>query len=691
MRSTWLIRSSIILVFWMAFIVGGSAYADIVIEQGSPHLGWYVFNELPHEVEDYNNVHIEEHNQWIPYGNYANNGDDRPLTNHQIEVFNADGDREYTINSNINVEPHVDHQQYGPVLNANHRVFEPGRHRIVYTIRSENGQIIDSVERWYTVAQPRPPARIRVTPDPLEFGNVRIGNNREMNLIVENIGDEGCPDLAVTNIYHEGSNEFEIIAGGGQPRILRGERHQIRVRFSPRQPVGRKNATIVIRSNAQNANPYNARLTGNAEGLPDISATHSRDNPLNFPHTWLNHNEEISFSIRNVGDEGTILVIDRMSIDGNGAPYFSVRIELPIRLPVGERIEVPVIFAPEAVGNFSPALHIFSNDPDDNPYDIPMNGEGIPEPVPDIDVNQRNYNFGPVLVDEEENWELVVYNRGSATLTVSETSFIGQNPDHFRLSNGSQFEVAPGADHNLSIYFRPTDRQRYSATLRFRSNDPDEDPFDVLFFGQGVAPIIGVPEELTLGTHNEHEDPIRALLTVRNRGDYRLTINHFEFSGNESQYYRTDSDEYNIEPNEAQDIEISYHPPDTGINRSIEAELVFQSNDPERLHRLVRISGYLSLQKILLDLPVEFGLAAVYPNPFNSITTIMYQLPVRSHIQLTVIDLMGQRVELLASGEIEAGIHHLVWDSTGSPVGLFICRLEAGASFVQTIKLVLTK
>jgi hypothetical protein len=49
----------------------------------------------------------------------------------------------------------------------------------------------------------------------------------------------------------------------------------------------------------------------------------------------------------------------------------------------------------------------------------------------------------------------------------------------------------------------------------------------------------------------------------------------------------------------------------------------------------------------LADVPSEFRLLQNYPNPFNPSTTIQYDLPITSHVTLTIHDVLGRVVTTL--------------------------------------------
>jgi hypothetical protein len=85
----------------------------------------------------------------------------------------------------------------------------------------------------------------------------------------------------------------------------------------------------------------------------------------------------------------------------------------------------------------------------------------------------------------------------------------------------------------------------------------------------------------------------------------------------------------------------------------------------------------------------------IYPNPFNPVTTIAFNIPDRGQVRLAVFDVNGRRVRELVDDVLTPGEHSVVWDGrndTGvtSAPGVYFARLEAGSKVV-TRKMVLAK
>jgi hypothetical protein len=94
-------------------------------------------------------------------------------------------------------------------------------------------------------------------------------------------------------------------------------------------------------------------------------------------------------------------------------------------------------------------------------------------------------------------------------------------------------------------------------------------------------------------------------------------------------------------------------------------------------------------------LPLKFALEQNYPNPFNPATTIQFDSPDRTHVNLTVYNVLGQKVTTLIDEELGPDSYEQVWDGTnegGSHVasGIYFYRLSAGDK-LETKKMMLLK
>ena len=88
--------------------------------------------------------------------------------------------------------------------------------------------------------------------------------------------------------------------------------------------------------------------------------------------------------------------------------------------------------------------------------------------------------------------------------------------------------------------------------------------------------------------------------------------------------------------------------------------------------------------------PEEFSFHQNYPNPFQGVTTIEYVLPVSTHVELTVYDVLGRRVRRLVDEVRVAGHHQVRFDARGLPSGLYFYRFNT-EFFSQTKQLVVVR
>ena len=93
--------------------------------------------------------------------------------------------------------------------------------------------------------------------------------------------------------------------------------------------------------------------------------------------------------------------------------------------------------------------------------------------------------------------------------------------------------------------------------------------------------------------------------------------------------------------------------------------------------------------------PTEFGLHKNYPNPFNPVTTISYDLAKDVYVELAVYNILGGKVITLVNGNQPAGSYQLEWDGRDSrglivSSGMYLLRINAG-NYCKTNKMVFVR
>jgi hypothetical protein len=89
-------------------------------------------------------------------------------------------------------------------------------------------------------------------------------------------------------------------------------------------------------------------------------------------------------------------------------------------------------------------------------------------------------------------------------------------------------------------------------------------------------------------------------------------------------------------------------------------------------------------------LPKKFKLYPVYPNPFNPVATIEFDLPRAADVRLSIINLNGESVYELLDGHYKAGKIISTWNAAEFPSGIYFCRLSINGK-LSTRKMTLMK
>jgi len=99
---------------------------------------------------------------------------------------------------------------------------------------------------------------------------------------------------------------------------------------------------------------------------------------------------------------------------------------------------------------------------------------------------------------------------------------------------------------------------------------------------------------------------------------------------------------------------------------------------------------------ITAQMPNEFALLDNYPNPFNPVTNIKFQVPEASEVSMIVYDVQGHLVKkLLSNSTFEPGEHSVQWDATDNynnsvSTGVYFYQFVSG-NFQKIGKMMLIK
>ena len=89
------------------------------------------------------------------------------------------------------------------------------------------------------------------------------------------------------------------------------------------------------------------------------------------------------------------------------------------------------------------------------------------------------------------------------------------------------------------------------------------------------------------------------------------------------------------------------------------------------------------------ETPREFFLSEAFPNPFNNVVKLNYQLPEATLVSIRVFDTSGRMVSTLVNGEIEAGYHVVSWEGRDVASGTYLIQMDVlGSRSTRKVTLV---
>ena len=92
---------------------------------------------------------------------------------------------------------------------------------------------------------------------------------------------------------------------------------------------------------------------------------------------------------------------------------------------------------------------------------------------------------------------------------------------------------------------------------------------------------------------------------------------------------------------------------------------------------IVTINGVLSSSENNHNIPNNFSIDRIYPNPFNPITNITFLVPLNDeNVKINVFDILGTLQNELINDSYEAGKYEVAWDATNNSSGIYFIELK---------------
>ena len=333
------------------------------------------------------------------------------------------------------------------------------------------------------------------------FGTTSTGTSLTRTFKIINTGNADLTSLAVNK---DGTNAADFSVGSlSSTTVTPSSTATFDVTFTP-STIGAKIAAIHIASNVTGAkNPFDINLTGTGAILPEIVIEQPAGTGLTDNVSSVNFGSAVSgsstaakvFTIKNIGTADLTGIA--IAKDGTNAAEFTVDATgMLTTILAGQSTTFSVTATPSGGGTRSAAIHVASNDADENPFDIALTVTGL---VPQISVEQpagtalsdgvSTVSYGLGITGASSTKTFTIKNTGTADLTGLSLTKDGTNSGDYSVdATGMSTTIIAGGSTTFTVTFTPAAIGTRTAAIHIANNDGPRNPFDIALTGEGVIP-----------------------------------------------------------------------------------------------------------------------------------------------------------------------------------------------------------
>ncbi len=497
-----------------------------------------------------------------------------------------------------------------------------------------------------------------IAPDPLDFGDVTVGESATDAVTVSNGGTAACSLTDASFDDSAFSTDFS-----GPVDVAPGGSADINVTFTP-DVAGAASATLTV--GVADDDDLTSTVQGNGGSPADFSV-----DP-----------DELDFTViaGNVSDAQTIT----LSNNGSGEGTYSVSAVIVTNRPDGEvptRAEGPVERQSEIV--LDPEVLPQTTEPSRGGDIV---GDGSFETgTPNAAWSEFSSNFGTPICDEAS----CGLGGGSGPFDGVFWTWFGGIGGAEEIGSVEQDVTIPAGAATLSFWHEiPA-----VGTTGFMSVTMDGDEIfrstdaDAIKYGVYTQVMVDVSAYADGGTHTLRFEST----TDAGDGATNFFVDLVEITSEAGLVITVDPESGTVDAGGSADISVVADASTAEVG-SYSAEVIFTTNDPDNETFTVPVSIEVVGTPNTEDegIPTEFALQQNYPNPFADLTTIKYALPEAARVTVTVYDAVGRRVATLVDEDRTAGYHEAQWVTRGLASGVYFYTIEAG-TFSRTMKMSLVR
>ena len=310
-----------------------------------------------------------------------------------------------------------------------------------------------------------PSIAMEVTPNPLNFGTVRVGSSSAESVTVSN---SGTAKFTLSKVSASGSG-FTISGLSAPETLLPGQSIKLTVVFKPTS-AAQESANLLVAINTQGP-----QTAGGLKGTGSTSLLSVTPSVVGFGSVSVGN--PVTQSLRLTNGDSASVEVKSVSATGNG---FSISgLTTPQTLTPGESVNFTAEFNPKVAGTDAGTISIVTAGP---PVSVSLDGVGVSSAA-HLVASSTSLSFGSVIIGDSPSQEVILKNTGNASADISNVSLSGTSYTLGGLT--SKVVLAPDQSAALTVEFGPKASGNLPGVVTISSNAANS-PLVIQLSGAGA-------------------------------------------------------------------------------------------------------------------------------------------------------------------------------------------------------------
>ncbi len=291
------------------------------------------------------------------------------------------------------------------------------------------------------------------------------------------------------------------------------------------------------------------------------------------------------------------------------------------------------------------------------------------EGVKTASVEVVSYDFGKLVLSREKEGSVRITSTGNKDVTI--TSIDVPSSSAFTVDLPAvPFTLAPDSYQNLKVHFKPVSVGEVSGNIVFRMSDLSAAAAAVK--GEGIAPMLKTSNISFPETEVAANKALQ--LQVLNEGSEKVSITSIQQPATGEFSMTVPELPVEVNPGESFTTTVQFKPTEAGTFTDEVRLYVMDYEIKSTLQGVGITTSTVSVGELGVAGPVAME---VYPNPVDNMMTVSYSLPHAAHVRLSLCNVLGTEVQVLADGLQQSGSQTFSITSETLSPGVYFCRLTA--------------